>query len=64
MEVMILRVINSVIRIEHPTCQEKTNDTREILSVWRFEFCINFVCSLTLDVNLRYLIPYHVFTIF
>jgi len=34
MEVMILRVINSVIRIEHPTCQEKTNDTREILIVF------------------------------
>lgn len=34
MKFMILRVINSVKCIEHPTCQEMTNDTREILIVF------------------------------
>lgn len=63
-ENMILRVINNIICIEHPTCQEMTNDTGEILSVWRFVPCINFVYSLILNVKPRYLIPYHVFTIF
>lgn len=34
MDIMILRVINSIIYIEHPTCQGMTNDTREILIVF------------------------------
>lgn len=42
---MILRVINNVIRVEHPACQGMTNDTGEMLSVRGFETCINFVYS-------------------
>lgn len=64
MENMILRVINNIICVEHPACQEMTNDTGEILSVWRFVSCINFVYSLILNVKSRNLISYHVFTIF
>lgn len=45
MENMILRVINNIICVEHPACQGMTNDTGEILSVWGFETCINFVYS-------------------